>query len=92
MYMVVYLYVYLILEWNLIPYLLFYFRYAILNECYNMVKTGLLSAEDVDKLMRDGYGYRYAWIGPLETAVLNADGNRNKFLLPQGQTYSTPFK
>lgn len=49
-------------------------QYAILNECNNMVKSGVLSADDVDVLVRDGLGYRYAWMGPLETALLNADG------------------
>ncbi|KAK7071746.1 Crystallin, lambda 1 [Halocaridina rubra] len=49
-------------------------QYAILNECNNMVKSGILSAEDVDILMKDGLGYRYAWMGPLETAHLNANG------------------
>lgn len=49
-------------------------QYAILNECHNMVTNGILSAEDVDALIRDGLGYRYAWMGPLETALLNANG------------------
>lgn len=49
-------------------------RYAILNECKNLVDSGVLKAEDVDTIMKDGLGMRYAWIGPLETAVLNANG------------------
>lgn len=39
------------------------------------MKSGIVSAEDVEALMKDGLGYRYAWMGPLETAVLNANGN-----------------
>lgn len=34
----------------------------------------MLKAEDVDTIMKDGLGMRYAWMGPLETAVLNANG------------------
>lgn len=50
-------------------------RYAILNECASLVKSGVMRAEDVEVVMKDGLGYRYAWLGPLETALLNADGN-----------------
>lgn len=49
-------------------------QYAIINECWNMYKDGILSAEDIDKVMKDGMGPRYAFIGPLETMHLNADG------------------
>lgn len=50
-------------------------RYAILKECVSLVKSGVLSAPDVDVIMKDGLGFRYAWIGPFETALLNANGN-----------------
>lgn len=49
-------------------------QYACINECWNMYKTGLLSAEDIDKVCTDGLGLRYAFIGPLETMHLNANG------------------
>jgi len=49
-------------------------QYAILNECHHMVSEGLLNAADVDTLMTAGLGPRYAWMGPLETAHLNAEG------------------
>ncbi|BFZ10216.1 hypothetical protein BsWGS_13255 [Bradybaena similaris] len=49
-------------------------QYSIINECWNMYKDGLLSASDIDKVMVDGLGPRYAFIGPLETMHLNADG------------------
>ncbi|KAK3874673.1 hypothetical protein Pcinc_020404 [Petrolisthes cinctipes] len=48
-------------------------QYAILNECVNLVKSGVISVQDVEALMKHGLGYRYAWMGPLETAVLNAN-------------------
>lgn len=49
-------------------------QYAIINECWSMVKEGILSPQDIDKVMKDGLGPRYAFIGPLETMHLNADG------------------
>ncbi|KAA0200651.1 hypothetical protein HAZT_HAZT003064 [Hyalella azteca] len=52
-------------------------QYSILNECYHLIKDGVLSADGVDKLMKFGLGPRYAWMGPLETAVLNAEGMRS---------------
>ncbi|XP_060080215.1 lambda-crystallin-like isoform X2 [Ylistrum balloti] len=49
-------------------------QYAIIGECWNIVKDGVMSPEDVDKVMSEGLGRRYAFMGPLETAYLNADG------------------
>ncbi|KAF5276833.1 hypothetical protein FQA39_LY06385 [Lamprigera yunnana] len=49
-------------------------QYAILNETWNLVADGILSVEDVDKVMSEGLGWRYAFLGPLETAHLNAEG------------------
>ncbi|XP_078319843.1 lambda-crystallin homolog isoform X2 [Crassostrea virginica] len=49
-------------------------QYAAINECWNMYQSGLLSAEDIDKVCYDGLGPRYAFIGPLQTMHLNADG------------------
>ena len=43
-------------------------------------QTGLLSAEDIDKVCTDGLGLRYAFIGPLETMHLNANGKKKKHL------------
>ena len=34
----------------------------------------VMSVEDIDKVMSEGLGRRYAFMGPLETAYLNADG------------------
>lgn len=52
-------------------------QYAILNECFNLVEDGLLSVEDIDKVMTEGLGMRYAFLGPLETTHLNAEGFKN---------------
>lgn len=33
-----------------------------------------MSVSDLDKVMTEGLGYRYAFMGPFETAHLNAEG------------------
>lgn len=49
-------------------------RYAILNEVWRLVENGYLNVRDIDAVMSDGLGMRYAFLGPLETAHLNAEG------------------
>lgn len=49
-------------------------RVAILNEVYRLVAAGYLNVHDIDSVMSDGLGMRYAFLGPLETAHLNAEG------------------
>lgn len=49
-------------------------QYSILNECCHLVNDGVLDAPDVDVIMKHGFAHRYLWIGPLETAHLNAEG------------------
>lgn len=49
-------------------------QYAILNETWNLIADGVLDVKDTDKVMSDGLGMRYAFMGPLETAHLNAEG------------------
>jgi len=45
-----------------------------LNECWHLVNDGVLNVKDVDTVMSEGLGMRYAFLGPLETAHLNAEG------------------
>lgn len=52
-------------------------RYAILNETWRLVADGILSVKDIDSVMSDGLGMRYAFLGALETAHLNAEGMAN---------------
>jgi len=49
-------------------------QYAILNETYHLVNDGVLDVKDIDKVMSDGLGMRYAFLGILETTHLNAEG------------------
>ncbi|XP_064473536.1 lambda-crystallin-like [Ornithodoros turicata] len=49
-------------------------QYAILNECWRLIDDGVMDTADVDTVMSEGLGMRYAFLGPLETAHLNAQG------------------
>ncbi|XP_047985952.1 lambda-crystallin homolog [Leguminivora glycinivorella] len=52
-------------------------QYAILNEVWRLVKDNVVNVEDVDKVISEGLGMRYAFLGSLETAHLNAEGMAN---------------
>jgi len=41
---------------------------------WRLVADGILNVEDIDNVMSEGLGMRYAFLGPLETAHLNAEG------------------
>lgn len=56
---------------------IFFFRYAILNEVWRLVADGVLDVRDIDSVMSDGLGMRYAFLGAFETAHLNAEGMLN---------------
>ena len=45
-------------------------QFAVLREALHLVATGVVSPEDVDRTMRCGLGFRYPWLGPLQTADL----------------------
>lgn len=49
-------------------------QYAIIQECLRLVSCDIISAEDIDKIFTDGLGMRYSFMGPFETAHLNAEG------------------
>ena len=51
-------------------------QYAVIREACNCVQQGYASIEDVDKVMKNGLGMRYACIGPFETMDL---GNLETF-------------
>lgn len=56
-------------------------RYVILNEAWRQVEDGVLDVADVDRVMSEGLGPRYAFLGALETAHLNAEGKLFYLLL-----------
>jgi 3-hydroxybutyryl-CoA dehydrogenase len=45
-------------------------QYAVLREALHLVASGVLSPEDVDRTLKNGVGFRYPWLGPLETVDL----------------------
>jgi 3-hydroxyacyl-CoA dehydrogenase len=47
---------------------------AVLREAYCLVRDGVADVDDVDRVVRDGLGRRWAVTGPFETADLNARG------------------
>ena len=44
-------------------------QYAVLNESVNLVADGLLSAEDLDVVVRHGLGLRYAFMGEISATA-----------------------
>lgn len=45
---------------------------VLLREAWTLVADGIASADDVDKTIRDGLGWRWSFMGPFETIDLNA--------------------
>jgi len=52
-------------------------QYALLNECWRLIRDGVVTPQDLDVVMKDGMGMRYAFMGPMETIHLNAEGTKN---------------
>jgi len=47
---------------------------ALLAEAFRLVGEGVISAEDLDRTVKDGLGLRWSFLGPFETIELNAPG------------------
>jgi 3-hydroxyacyl-CoA dehydrogenase len=47
---------------------------ALLAEAFRLVGEGFVSAEDLDRTVKDGLGLRWSFLGPFETIELNAPG------------------
>jgi L-gulonate 3-dehydrogenase len=60
---------------------------AIYHEAWRLVAAGLASAEDVDIAVREGLALRWSFIGPFETADLNAPGGVRDFVARYGTLY-----
>ena len=45
-------------------------QFAVLREALHMMESGIVSASDIDRIMKYGLGFRHPWLGPLETADL----------------------
>lgn len=55
-------------------------QYAIIAESWRLVKDGVISVKDIDLVMSEGLGMRYAFIGPIETMHLNAPEGLEDYL------------
>ncbi len=62
---------------------------ALLIEMLRVVEDGTMSPEDVDKLISDGFGLRWAFLGPLEGVDLNAPGGIADYLGRYGFMFET---
>ena len=54
-------------------------QFAIFAECYRLIEDKVISPEDIETVMSEGLGMRYAFLGPWETAHLNAAGVEDYF-------------
>ena len=59
---------------------------VLLSEAFRLVGEGYVSAEDLDKTIRDGLGLRWAFMGPFETIELNAPGGIPDYCARYGET------
>lgn len=55
-------------------------QYAVIAESWRLVKEGIISVQDMDLVMTEGLGMRYAFIGPMETMHLNAPEGLGDYL------------
>ncbi len=61
---------------------------AVLREAYALVRDGVATAEEIDRVMRDGLGRRWALIGPFETVDLNTRGGIASHAQKMGPAYA----
>jgi 3-hydroxyacyl-CoA dehydrogenase len=61
---------------------------AVLNEAFNLYADGYASVADLDTVMKDGLGMRWAFMGPFETIDLNAPGGVVDYAARYGPTFS----
>jgi L-gulonate 3-dehydrogenase len=60
---------------------------ALLNEALRMVQGGYATSEDVDKVVCDGLGLRWSFMGPFETIDLNAPDGLADYAQRYGPMY-----
>ncbi|MGO3152743.1 MAG: 3-hydroxyacyl-CoA dehydrogenase [Galactobacter sp.] len=60
---------------------------AVLREAYALVRDGVATVEDIDTVMRDGLGRRWAFMGPFETVDLNTRGGITAHAERMGSAY-----
>ena len=60
---------------------------AVLREAYCLVRDGVVSVADIDRVVRDGLGLRWSVIGPFETVDLNTRGGIASHAQKMGPAY-----
>jgi L-gulonate 3-dehydrogenase len=60
---------------------------AALREAYCLVRDGVASVADIDRVMRDGVGLRWSVTGPFETVDLNTRGGIASHAQKMGPAY-----
>jgi 3-hydroxyacyl-CoA dehydrogenase len=60
---------------------------ALLTTALRLVEEGYVSAEDVDRAVKEGIGLRWSFMGPLETIDLNAPGGIKDYMARYGPLY-----
>lgn len=60
---------------------------ALLNEAFALIEDGYISVEDVDRVVKDGLGPRWFFMGPIETIDLNAPGGVRDYMERLGPMY-----
>ncbi|ABM60400.1 3-hydroxyacyl-CoA dehydrogenase [Verminephrobacter eiseniae] len=60
---------------------------AVLNEALNLYAGGYASVQDLDKVLKDGLGLRWSFMGPFETIDLNAPAGLLDYARRYGPTY-----
>ncbi|XP_047456006.1 lambda-crystallin homolog [Mugil cephalus] len=58
---------------------------AIIAESWRLVQDGIISVRDIDLVMSEGLGMRYAFIGPMETMHLNAPEGLEDYMKRYGE-------
>ena len=61
---------------------------ALLREAYCLVRDGVATVDDIDRIVRDGLGPRWSVIGPFETADLNTRGGIASHAEKMGPAYA----
>jgi 3-hydroxyacyl-CoA dehydrogenase len=61
---------------------------ALLREAYCLVRDGVAGVDDIDRVVREGLGRRWAVIGPFETADLNTRGGIEAHAQRLGPAYA----
>jgi L-gulonate 3-dehydrogenase len=60
---------------------------ALLSEAMRLVGEGYVSADDLDKTVREGLGLRWSFLGPMATIELNAPGGVADYCARYGDFY-----